>query len=62
MTRSPARRTAVLSTVLWLLAGTSQAAIVDAQAYRTAEGDLALSWTETRGAAGGEPQQQAGGG
>ncbi|WP_333587155.1 tyrosine-protein phosphatase [Phenylobacterium sp.] len=51
MTRSTARRTAVLSTVLWLLAGTSQAAIVDAQAYRTAEGDLALSWTETRGAA-----------
>lgn len=43
--------TRTLAAALWLAAGTSQAAIVGAQAARTADGTLALSWTETTGAA-----------
>lgn len=50
MTSSTARRTALI-TALWLFASASQAAIVNAQAQRTPEGEIALSWTETNGAA-----------
>ena len=50
MMRSIARRGALIS-ALWLFAGTTQAAIVNAQAHRAQDGALALSWTETNGAA-----------
>lgn len=50
MTRSNARRAALI-TAFWLLAGSAQAAIINAQAQRTAEGELTLTWTETNGAA-----------
>lgn len=50
MTASTARRTALI-TALWLFAGSAQAAIVNAQAQRTPQGELALTWTETTGAA-----------
>ncbi len=50
MMRSTARRGALIS-ALWLFAGTAQAAIVNAEAHRAQDGALALSWTETTGAA-----------
>lgn len=50
MMRSIACRGALIS-ALWLFAGTSQAAIVNAEAHRAQDGALALSWTETNGAA-----------
>jgi protein-tyrosine phosphatase len=48
--RSIARRGALIS-ALWLFTGTAQAAIVNAEAHRAQDGALALSWTETNGAA-----------
>jgi len=50
MMRSIARRGALVS-ALWLFAGTAQAAIVNAEAHRAQDGALALTWTETNGAA-----------
>lgn len=50
MMRSTARCGALMS-VLWLFAGTAQAALVNAQAHRGSDGAVVLSWTETNGAA-----------